>query len=481
MQICKKCKRFLSNSVQYCIYCQHTEIEEIGILKTFEKVPYNDNLILNNEVYIIKRLIGHGGFGSVLEVEEKSTKNRYAFKIPLSGTKILYGHIFHNENEIVASEEMIQKEILLLKKINHPGIMTIVSDGFWEPVYKGNKMKIPYYLMELAEGDLESLLTKIHSFSFDEKVKIIKEISSSLAFLHKNGIVYRDMSLKNILIVDKKERGIHYILTDFGTYKDIASSTMTMGGKSQLVGTSRYICPAYFQNMKKYRKDPRVDVYSLGILSTEIILGISNWTKLIDEEYINPILIDFPFDVLNPLIERNDLPKEIGEILIKATQKEPENRYENAEGFLRDLEDMLLELTKTKILSLNNTTYPLPQITLTEDKRITAINIPFRSTIKLPLIPTNKTSIMTKAKFENKEIELSNSEGIEIILPRNLKFKSLKIIKGPAFYDILASKTNSILITLNSEKLKKVLMPLLNLNQNIKGELTFKGIIQVER
>ena len=479
MKICNVCKRFVSDAFTSCIYCQNSDLRKISNLQTFKRVPYYSELILNNKSYSVKRLIGQGGFGSVIEIEETSTKKRYALKIPLSGNRILLGHTHLNDEQIVKSEEMLAKEIALLKEINHPGIISIVADGIWETFYKGQNVDIPYYIMELAETDLETLIAKTTKVALNEKLKIIKQLSSALAFLHRSGVVYRDLSLKNILVIDRNRHGIHYVLTDFGTYKKMFG--FTVGQKSQIVGTTRYICPSYFRDNEKYRKDPRIDVYSLGVVATEVLLWVYDWTTLIDQEGFNPVLYHFADDLIPSLVNTGRIQKEIAEVLKKATAFEAEKRYSDAGEFLDAFENALASLD----MQVQNTPTVFDEKINTFSKQQTpqkpiAYEIPFQLTVKLPLNFSKKTAIMKRIEFKDRTIHLSDPRGAEIVLPKCSKPPIIKHYYGPSFFDVIPSKHNAIILSLSQENLKKTLKPLLELDSSISGELIFKGKIKVE-
>lgn len=184
----------------------------------------------------------------------------------------------------------------------------IVNLHFW---FQDDKFL--YFVLDYAEcGDLLSLINKFfENDGLNEEMTrfITAEIVIALEYLHKNGIIYRDLKPQNILIDSEG----HIKLTDFG----LAKSKFNSKQENTLWGTIKYMAPEILM-MQKY--DMTVDYWSLGIIIFRLLTGILPYNNSNSSEIKNIIRYDdFDFDI-------DTFSVETKEILSGLLEKDPKKR-----------------------------------------------------------------------------------------------------------------------------------------------------------
>lgn len=459
MKICLDCNRFLSGKKNKCIYCNSKNLKSYKKISKLSKDVVNLEVTSNKGIrYKIISSIASGAYGQIFSVKEISTNKVFAMKTPLSFWNV-YSNIQYNQKRLKQENEIIIEEIEKLKKYKHKNIISLYDTGMIDK--KGEIFH--FFIMDLLEDNVESLFGTLGNITPIEKIKIIKEVAEGLAYLNMNGLVYRDLSLKNIGIYDDGDK-IRYVIFDFGTARFIKEETWS------LQGTARYICPCYFQESAKYARDPRIDVYSLGVVATEIMLGITDWFETyMDPNIVLPFSINFSEVILNEedIFKNNAgidyrILEKIINILKKATQKDITKRYESCIEFKEKFNEVIKELT----IDPNQ---DIPR----------SIKILFEINIQFPFNFSKVTFILPKDEYqEGKITRLPDPRGIEISIPFSKPIISRTTL--PSFYDIVLSRYNSFQIRLNETKFKEMIKKILEIDPNSKGDLLFKSEIVLE-
>ncbi len=266
--------------------------------------------MLANRYEIIEK-IGNGGMATVYKAK-CHVLNRYV------AVKILKDE-FITDNEFI---KRFKSEAQSAASLTHPNIVSIYDVG--------NEGDIYYIVMELIQGKtLKEIIVEDGKLSWKWSVNIAIQIASALETAHKNNIVHRDIKPHNIIIT---EDGMAKV-TDFGIAKAVSNSTITAFGTT--IGSVHYFSP---EHAKGGFTDAKSDIYSLGVVMYEMLTGrvpfdadtpVSVALMQVQEEPIEPIK-------LNPQI-----PISVDKIILKAMQKDPSDRYQNATDMLIDLSTSL--------------------------------------------------------------------------------------------------------------------------------------------
>ena len=262
--------------------------------------------MLNNRYEIIEK-IGNGGMATVYKAK-CHVLNRYV------AIKIL-------KDEFTTDSEFIKKfntEAQSAASLTHPNIVSV-----FDVCNEGN---LYYIVMELIQGKtLKEIIVEDGILSWKWSVNIAIQIASALETAHKNNIIHRDIKPHNIIIT---EDGIAKV-TDFGIAKAVSNSTITAFGTT--IGSVHYFSP---EHARGGYTDAKSDLYSLGIVMYEMLTGkvpfdadtpVSVALKQVQEEPVDPIKY-------NP-----NIPISVNRIILKAMQKDPNLRYQNATEMLKDL------------------------------------------------------------------------------------------------------------------------------------------------
>jgi len=196
-----------------------------------------------HDYYVIGKELGQGGFAVVNECTSKTTKDVYAVKcITKEGLP---------NDDLV----MIQREVSIMEKLRHPGIVQLV-DLFDED-------DTLYLVMELIRGgELFDRIIEKGSFSENESALIIHQILEAVAYMHQHGVVHRDLKPENLLCATKDSRVIK--IADFGLSKE-GSNLVTS------CGSPGYIAPEVLLGEEVY--DNTVDIWSIAIITYVLLCG----------------------------------------------------------------------------------------------------------------------------------------------------------------------------------------------------------------
>ena len=260
--------------------------------------------ILDNR-YRITEFLGSGGMAEVYEAND-FIANRYV------AIKILKPE-FINDIEIV---EAFKNEIKISSLMSHPNIVSVYNEGVFN--------KRPYIVIEyVKEQTLANKLDYLTRFSLDEAISIMEQLLDALQYTHEHKLIHRDVKPQNIFYFSNGT----IKLGDFGIAKEEDKLS------SSIVGSIHYLAPEVISG-RPY--SIRSDVYAAGITFFELITGRLPFDvgKTID------IAHDQKFKQMpHPSKIIDSIPKEIDEIILKATAKNPINRYMSAFDFKKALEN----------------------------------------------------------------------------------------------------------------------------------------------
>ncbi len=205
--------------------------------------------------YRIAERIGHGGMAEVYKAFQPALSRFVAIKMMRSGSP--------------RDSRRFTIEAQTLARLRHPNAVAAHDYGIYEDDVGNGR---PFIVMELVEGEtLRDRIRREGSLAPDVVRHIAREIASCVQAAHDGGIIHRDLKPTNIMLVkgSSSERPEVRVL-DFGIAK-LFAPRVSLTDEGELVGSPRYMAPEQFD--EDARIDPRVDVWTLGILIYEMASG----------------------------------------------------------------------------------------------------------------------------------------------------------------------------------------------------------------
>jgi serine/threonine protein kinase len=225
------------------------------------------------------------------------------------------------------SVERFQREIMVLAGLNHPNVVPVLSAG--------QISGLPYFIMPFVSG--ESLRARMARgpLPVRETVAVLRDVTRALAYAHASGIVHRDIKPDNIMLT-----GSAAVVTDFGVAKAVTASRNRFAAEGHAItgvgvslGTPQYMAPE--QAAADPKADHRVDLYAIGIVGYEMLLGSPPFFGRTPQGILAAQLTELPA----PLAARRyDIPAALAEIVMRCLEKDPNDRPRTAAEITRVLE-----------------------------------------------------------------------------------------------------------------------------------------------
>jgi TolB-like protein/tRNA A-37 threonylcarbamoyl transferase component Bud32/Tfp pilus assembly protein PilF len=256
--------------------------------------------------YQIIEELGRGGMGVVYKAQDTKLKRTVALKF-------LPPELTH----ISELRDRFMREAQAAAALDHPHICTVYE--FDETEEK------TFISMAYIEG--QSLKKKIESGPFEiyEALRIAIQAAEGLQEAHKKGVVHRDIKSANIMVTEKDQAKI----MDFGLARVTGTTLVTKEGMT--MGTIAYMSP---QQARGEEVDHRTDIWSLGVVLYEMFSGQLPFKGEHDQAVIYSILNEKPKPITDLRLE---IPMSIEQVVAKALEKNPDERYQNTEELLDDL------------------------------------------------------------------------------------------------------------------------------------------------
>ncbi len=248
----------------------------------------------------ILALLGHGGMGAVYKARQKHLDRLVALKI-------LSPHISHDP----AFAERFAREARSLARLNHTRIVSVYDFGQTED-------GLFYFVMEFVDGTDLRRVIQASEISPHQALAIVPQICEALQFAHDEGIVHRDIKPENILL-DKKGQ---VKIADFGLAKllDLPPTAYTLTHPQQRMGTPHYMAPEQIEH--PHDVDHRADIYSLGVVFYEMLTH------------------ELPIGRFAPPSKKVQVDVKLDDVVLRALEKEPELRYQQASEVKTDVENI---------------------------------------------------------------------------------------------------------------------------------------------
>lgn len=247
----------------------------------------------------VLELLGRGGMGAVYKARQPELDRHVAVKILPQEMESTPGFT-----------ERFSREARALAKLSHQNIVTVFDFG-----------QLPqqnFIVMEYVDGTTLRHLIDTASVSPDQALQVVRQICDALQYAHGQGVVHRDIKPENILI----DKDGQVKIADFGLAKLVGSETadLSLTGTRQIMGTLRYMAPEQTRATKAV--DHRADIFSLGVIFYELLTG------------------DLPIGRFQPPSKKATLDARLDEVVLRALEHEPEDRYQQASDVNLDLDSI---------------------------------------------------------------------------------------------------------------------------------------------
>jgi serine/threonine-protein kinase len=210
------------------------------------------------------------------------------------------------------------REAAIGERLSHPKVMR---------VFGGEDRSRVYMVMEWCEGRLLRQILSEGRIPQERAIHIATGILEALEYLNANGVVHRDLKPENIMV----DADDNIKLIDFGIAGDSAARRLTYTNFTPALGTPDYISP---EQVKGKRGDGRTDIYAVGIILYEMLTGKLPFSGPSPLAAMNDRLLNHPTP---PRVADPSLSPQLQEILYRALERDPRNRYAKAQEFAWDL------------------------------------------------------------------------------------------------------------------------------------------------
>ncbi|MEW5915712.1 MAG: ADOP family duplicated permease [Gemmatimonadota bacterium] len=271
--------------------------------------------------YTIERQLSGGGMSAVFVAMDTAFNRRIVIKV------------LPRELADDDSLDRFRREIALVAALQHPQIVPVFGAGEVDG--------LPYYVMPFVDG--ESLRKRLARgpLSLRETISTLVDVSRALAYAHEHGMVHRDIKPDNILLTTTSA-----VVTDFGVAKAIistkhrklpAAAVTPSGGattEGMSLGTPAYMAPE--QVVGDPNVDHRADLYALGLVAYEMLVGTSPFAGLPPHQQLSAQITEMP----QPLSARRaDIPPGLERLVMQCLSKAPDKRPRSALEIMRALQD----------------------------------------------------------------------------------------------------------------------------------------------
>ena len=322
-----------------------------------------------NDRYEIIKTIGEGGMANVYLANDTILDRKVAIKV-------LRGDLSNDEKFI----RRFKREALSVSNLSHPNIVEVYDVGEEDGNY--------YIVMEYIEGKtLKQLLQKRGALTLNEVIDIMTQLTDGLAHAHEAYIIHRDIKPQNIMIEDN---GLVKI-TDFGIAMALNSTQLTQ--TNSVMGSVHYLPPEQANGKGSTVKS---DIYSLGILMYELLTGSVPFKGDTAVE----IALKHMKEKIPSIRKQNPtIPQSVENIVLKATAKNPKNRYDNVRDMYKDLQTALQRDNEKRLV------YEYPENDLEETKVIPQVTKEVKQVIDKPTAKEEDTeddSVLKEKDEKNK-------------------------------------------------------------------------------
>jgi eukaryotic-like serine/threonine-protein kinase len=259
--------------------------------------------------YVVERGLADGGNAHLFVATEIALGRRVALKV------------LRPELRAAIDATRFRREIQLAAGLMHPNIVPILTAG--------EAAGFLYYTMPFVEGrSLRALLERHQEVAIGDVMSLLHDVARALAYAHSRGVVHRDVKPDNVLV----DHGTA-LLTDFGIAMALDAATIDRTDRRatrRSVGTPMYVSPE--QSTGDPRLDQRSDLYSLGVVAYEMLVGQPPFTYRDQQAMLAAHRTEVPPPIGS---RRADVPAWLAQLVMRLLEKRPADRPQTADEVLR--------------------------------------------------------------------------------------------------------------------------------------------------
>ncbi len=258
--------------------------------------------------YDLTELIARSGMASIFKAVDRLSGATVAIKVPylqFESDVVFYGRF--------------QREEAVGRRLDHPNIIKVLT-----PRHKSRM----YIAMEYVDGiSLRAIMRNERPLKTERALNFARQVCDAMVYMHSQGVVHRDLKPENVLVTAEGRIKI----MDFGIALDESARRLTWSGLSTTIGTPDYMAP---EQVSGRHGDARTDVYALGTMLCEMLTGNLPFGGTNVYAMMRAKTSDDPQP---PSRFVPDIDPHLEEIILRAIERSPRNRYPDAVEMLADL------------------------------------------------------------------------------------------------------------------------------------------------
>ncbi len=254
--------------------------------------------------YVLERELGAGGMATVYLAQDRKHDRKVAVKV------------LRPELAAVIGADRFLSEIKTTANLQHPHILPLFDSGAADGFL--------FYVMPYVEGvSLRDRIAREHQLPVEDAVRLAREVAGALDYAHRHGVIHRDIKPENILLHDGSA-----LVADFGIALAVSTAGSRMTETGMSLGTPHYMSPE--QAMGEREIGPRSDVYALGCVTYEMLVGEPPFTGPTAQAIIARVMTEEPRSLT---MQRKYVPPAVEDAVFRALEKLPADRFASAAEF----------------------------------------------------------------------------------------------------------------------------------------------------
>lgn len=324
VKACPECLRTFPVDVNFCGLCG-LQLVQRTVTDKLSSMPnrHTESSYIGTRIddrYLVKKLIGRGGMGSVFLVEQIHMQRQLAMKL------------LHED--LVVRKQLVSRftrEARAISRLSNPHTVRVYDFGRHEALF--------YLVMEYLQGvDLEVILSQEGALDWRRSLILLNQICESLEEAHERGIVHRDLKPENIMIIKDDDGNDFVKVLDFGLAKIRDSEDVfSVHSHRDLFGTPFYMAP---EQIRQDDLDHRADIYSLGCLLYRMLCN----AHAFDAPYAFDVLrqhLNAPIPSVKRSSAENAPPERVDRLVRRLLAKRPEHRFADMTAMRKEIVDCL--------------------------------------------------------------------------------------------------------------------------------------------